>query len=103
MNHEQFAAMSQLLGAYFDQDWMLLYADGPAVVRAIVAETSPDYLRQAAHEIDELLGLGMTEDELAKLFYPELGIYFIPPVDGVSYGDWLRSVRDAFRAGGSRF
>lgn len=94
--------MSQLLGAYFHQDWMAEYADGPAVVRAIVSETSPEYLRQAADEIDELLQLRLTEDELAKLFYPELGIYFIAPVDGISYSDWLRSVRDAFRAGGEQ-
>lgn len=92
--------MSQLLGAYFHQDWMEEYSNGPAVVRAIVNETSPDYLRQAANEIDELLDLRLTEDELAHLFYPELGIYFIAPVDGISYSDWLRSVRDAFRVGG---
>jgi hypothetical protein len=100
MKQERFPAMSQLLGAYFHQDWMLLNSDGAEVVRSIVAETSPDYLSQAAHEIDELLDLRLTEDELAQLFYPELGIYFIPSVDGISYSDWLRSVRDAFRVGG---
>ena len=102
MNEEKFPAMSHLLTAYFHQDWMLLYSDGPAVVRSIVSETSPDYLRQAANEIDELLDLRLTEDKLAQLFYPELGIHFIAPVDGVSYSDWLRSVRDAFRSGAAR-
>lgn len=71
-------------------------SDAAAVVRSIVEENSRVELNKAAAEIDELLHLRTTEDELARLFYPELGIYYIPPVDGVSYRDWLRSVRDAF-------
>src|ERR1043166_31011 len=96
MSHTKFHALGQLLGAYFHQDWTLINSNAAAVIRSIVEESPPAELRRAADDIDELLRLRSTEDELARLFYPELEIYYPPPADGISYSDWLRSVRNAF-------
>ena len=96
MSQTRFYELGQLLGAYFHQDWTLMNSDATVVIRSIVEENPRAELRRAAVEIDELLGLRLSEDELARLFYPELGIYYVPPADGLSYSDWLQSVRNAF-------
>jgi hypothetical protein len=72
----------------------LTIAHAKAVVRSIIEQNSPLELGKAAAQIDGLLTMGLSEDELAHLFYPELGIYYVPPADGLSYADWLRSIRD---------
>src|ERR1044072_4717104 len=96
MSQTRFHALGQLLGAYFHQDWTAMNSDAAAVVHEIVANNARAALSRAAAEIDELLQRLASEDELARVFYPELGIYYTPPADGISYSNWLRSVRNAF-------
>jgi hypothetical protein len=108
--NQRFYELGQFLGAYFHQDWMHVRvrpdwtvdnADAESVVRFFINGNAPERLKKIAEEIEELLALGMSEDELQKLLYTELGIYYMPTADGISYSNWLRSVRDALvsRAG----
>lgn len=95
--------LGQFLGAYFHQDWMHIKirpdwspesADAESVVRYFIDESSPEILKNVADDIDELLAVGMSEEELQQFLYRELGSYYLTTADGVSPGDWLRSVRE---------
>ena len=72
-------------------------AYAPTVVRSYIQQEPPSWVQKAAEQIDEVLSLGMTEEELQEFLYAELGCYYMPTAEGVSYSHWLRSVRDLLR------
>jgi hypothetical protein len=103
----RFYELGQFLGGYFHQDWMHIKlrpdwtpenADAESVVRSFIEQSPPELLKTIAGKIDELLALCMSEDELEKFLYTEFGFYYMPTADGISYADWLRSVRDQLSA-----
>ncbi len=75
-------------------DWTPENADAQSVVRFFIEQNPPEFLKAVAEDIGELLALGMSEGELQEFLYAELGSYYMPTADGISYSDWLRSVRD---------
>jgi hypothetical protein len=100
-----FYELGQFLSAYFNQDWMHIKirpdwtpknADAASVVRYFIDQSPPELLKKVAEDIDELLTVGMSEEELQQFLYAKLGSYYMPTADGVSPSDWLRSVRELF-------
>ena len=101
IDEDKFHALGQFLGAYFHQDWMhikvrpdwtLENADADSVVRWFIASEPASSVRKAAEEIEELLSLGMDESQLEQAIFEDLGSYYLPTADGMSYNEWLRHV-----------
>lgn len=44
-------------------------------------------------ELDALLALGLSEDELEPVLSWDLGCSYDPALDGIKRAEWLRSVR----------
>jgi CdiI immunity protein len=83
--------LEEFLGTYFHQDWREDSATATGVVERYVAEWPSDEIRSAAKELQHLLTETPTEDRLADATR-QLGSYYNPEADGLSYRDWLQKV-----------
>lgn len=91
-------ALGQLLGSYFHQDWPDEFGSDFEALQAIVEFETADQLRDGVKEIDLLLNESYSEVELRDILINEIGCYFEPESQGISYVNWLTRVRDAFLA-----
>jgi len=89
---ERFPALAHLLGAYFHQDFDLEYQSREEAVDDYLSGEPRDYTLQAAAEINDLLALTPSDDDLEEAT-GILGLDLEPP-DGVSLHRWLTDVRD---------
>jgi len=89
---ERFPALAHLLGAYFHQDFDLEYESREEAVDDYLSGEPREYTLQAAAEINDLLALTPSDDDLEEAT-GILGLDLEPP-DGVSLQRWLTDVRD---------
>jgi len=61
---DDYRALYDLLGGYFNQDYEDLYGDYEGAVRTAYAESGPDYRREVVADIDRLLGLRLDDESL---------------------------------------
>jgi contact-dependent growth inhibition (CDI) system CdiI-like immunity protein len=91
-------ALWTLFGAYLHQSFDLEYKDVWAAVRAYRSEGSPSQVESAIEQVDRLLKGLRTEEELRHAV-EELGSYYYPPSEGLTYRDWLTRVEKVLRSG----
>ncbi|MFG3248313.1 contact-dependent growth inhibition system immunity protein [Streptomyces sp. NPDC048187] len=94
--NERFPSLSQLLGAYFHQDFSYIYASREEALDEYVGEADSDDRAQAAREIGELLETVSSEQEL-RTATTALGLDLLPP-RGMSLKEWLETVRHRIAA-----
>jgi hypothetical protein len=103
MTEKRFDALGEFLASYFHQDWRHVKShdgwtpenpDPDAVVESFIEGEPPSSVRKAADEIEELLSLGFNESELKQIIHDDLGSYYLPAADEMSYGDWLRHLHN---------
>lgn len=88
---ERFPQVYRLLAGYFHRDVWEFHGNYDAALAEYVGEARPDDLRQAAREIDELLTMAVSAEELSSAT-AALGLYHGPP-EGVPLRQWLELVR----------
>ncbi|MFG2671120.1 contact-dependent growth inhibition system immunity protein [Streptomyces sp. NPDC048445] len=89
---ERFPELSQMLGAYFHQDFPLEYSSHREALDDYISDTPESHLQQAAEEIREFLTLNESDQSLKKSA-SALGIGSSPP-PGVRLRQWLVDVRE---------
>lgn len=89
---ERFPELSQLLGAYFHQDFPLEYSSHREALDDYISDTPESDLRQVAEEIREFLTLNESDQSLKK-WTSSLGLAVSPP-SGVRLRQWLADVRE---------
>ncbi|MFI6440002.1 contact-dependent growth inhibition system immunity protein [Streptomyces sp. NPDC050759] len=94
--NERFPALSQLLGAYFHQDFSSFYDSREEALDEYVSEVLPEDRAQAAQEIIELLTMVSSDQELDTAA-TALGLDLLPP-DGMSLRQWLELIRHRIAA-----
>lgn len=94
--NERFPALSQLLGAYFHQDFSSVYESRDEALDEYVSEAVPEDRAQAAQEIGELLTMVSSEQELDTAA-TALGLDLLPP-QGMSLRQWLELIRNRIAA-----
>ncbi|HRZ47695.1 MAG TPA: contact-dependent growth inhibition system immunity protein [Candidatus Paceibacterota bacterium] len=97
MKTEKFRNLVQFLGGCFNQDWRLDDPTPEAVVMRFVAENSEEFVTDVVSELDELLSLSLTEEELQRVLFEEFHCYYLPTE--TSIGDWLSHVRASLSVG----
>ncbi|MEO6034748.1 MAG: contact-dependent growth inhibition system immunity protein [Verrucomicrobiota bacterium] len=97
MKPEQFRNLVQFLGGCFNQDWRLDDPTPEAVVVRFVAENSNEFVGDVVSELDELLSLSLTEDELRRMLFEEFHCYYLPTETSIR--DWLSHVRASLSVG----
>lgn len=96
MMNENLNALGQLLGCYFHQDWPDEYESDQAALLAIVREEPKEQVMAGLKEIDQLLAVPRSEIDFRMIMVDKVGCYFDPASQGMTYGDWLRKVREVF-------
>lgn len=94
MTYEKLDALGQLLGCYFHQDWPDEFESDAVALRAIVEAEPKEQISRGVSEIDEILANPPSESDLREILVDKVGCYFDPSSQGLSYGQWLRHVRD---------
>ncbi|SED32583.1 hypothetical protein SAMN04490357_4503 [Streptomyces misionensis] len=89
---KQFPELRHLLAAYFHQDFSRFYQSHTEALDDYFSGTSPEDIAQAAGEIESLLALVDSEEELDRVT-EILGLQVYPP-DGVPLRQWLADIRE---------
>ena len=90
--NERFPELSQLLGAYFHQNFSYIYESRDEALDEYVSESTPDECAQAVRELGELLTMVSSDQELHTAT-TALGLGLLPP-QGLSLRQWLELIRD---------
>ncbi|TQJ87377.1 contact-dependent growth inhibition system immunity protein [Streptomyces sp. SLBN-31] len=94
--NERFPELSQLLGAYFHQDFFSFYDSRDDALDEYVAEVLPENRAQAAQELGELMAM-VTSDQELHTAADALGLSLLPP-EGMSLRQWLELLRHRITA-----
>jgi hypothetical protein len=89
-------ALGQLLGCYLHQDWLDDYDNYSSALQAVVTSEPKEKIAAGVGEIDALLVRGLPEKDLKAILVEQIGCYFDPSSDGLTYKQWLIRVRSAF-------
>lgn len=93
---EKMKALEQILGCYFHQDWTDEFESDEAALRAIIESEPTEQIQSGVREIDELLASSLPEDQLKAILIDKAGCYFDPGAIGMTYGIWLKKLRNDF-------
>ena len=96
MKYKNLNALGQLLGCYFHQDWFEEFESDIAALHSIVESEPKERLSAGVAEIDGLLMASLPENELKTILTDEVGCYFEPTSQGITYTEWLKRVRQKF-------
>lgn len=97
MNYESVRTLGQVLGCYFHQDWPDEFDSDHAALQEILKAESIERLKICAEEIEEILNAHLSESDLRELLINEVGCYFEPASNGMTYKQWLVVVQEKFR------
>jgi hypothetical protein len=89
--------LAQFLGAYFHQDWSLESTDAEGVLRSFMRNEPQETVRQVCDEIEQLLKRDLSDEELGSIVHGELGSYYSPAADGMTYRQWLHWIQTYLR------
>jgi len=98
MTYKRLAALEQLLGSYFHQDWTDEFGSNTSALQSIVESEPKEQLAAGVDEIDALLAASLPEGDLETILTDQVGCYFDPSSDGITYAQWLTRVRQKFVA-----
>jgi len=86
----RYPKLRYFFAAYFHQDWV----DSDSfedVVYDFLAEPAAT-IRQATRELEEFVGLDLSEKELEEIVYEDLGCFVHAPGLGLTCRQWLEGV-----------
>ncbi|WP_107771067.1 contact-dependent growth inhibition system immunity protein [Nocardioides sediminis] len=92
MNKADYPALSQLLGAYFHQDWHDEYGGSWEAAVDDFARREPSRVRGVTAEIATLMRTTHSAAELKKAL-DGLGNFYWAGDDSESYSEWLRNIK----------
>lgn len=95
MTIKKLDALEQLLGCYLHQDWLDEFDDDAAALQAIIESEPKQQIAAGVDEIDVLLAAELPEKELRTILVDQVGCYFDPSSEGLTYKQWLGRVRSA--------
>jgi len=113
VSENEFPHLRQFLASYFNEDWWLEHTSPVEafehtlepfeflyrrVVASFIADSAPRELLETADEIERLLEVCLTDEELHTVVTRTLGGNYWPG-DNSGYRPWLRAVRGQLLAG----
>ncbi len=94
MNDNDYPSLSQFLGAYFHQDFMLDYGSPDGAITTFLAEASPEFVAEVCNDlINVILLLERTHDH-ENFLWRVLGCNYRPIADGLTIEEWLKHVHE---------
>jgi hypothetical protein len=94
---ENYNSLKQLLGCYFHQDWPEEFDNSRQAVQAILEGEPHKQILQGIEEIDMLLSEARSESDWREIIINQIGCYFEPESEGVTYSEWLTQLKKTFQ------
>lgn len=91
MNRDKFPHLSNLMGAYFHQDWDLEFSTYQEVLAYFINVTFEEDRIKTIKELKELLSLNLDEEQLHDFLVNELHCDY-SPLPELSHTEWLLEV-----------
>ena len=102
MIREKLPNLEQFLSGYFHEDWKVQATDAETVIRLYLNDGTTSIVPQVINEIDRLLQMNLSEEQLGDLLIYDLGCCYDPQFQGMSDVEWLRWVRTSLKQGISK-
>jgi hypothetical protein len=96
MTLKKLDVLKQLLSCYLHQDWLDEFENDVSALQAIIEFESKEQIVAGIAEIDLLLAAELSESDLRMILVDQVGCYFDPNSEGITYKQWLGRVRSAF-------
>lgn len=91
--NEKYPALSYLLRCYFNQDFELLFGNADETLAAYKATETVEEQLQMKAEIDCLLALSLSDDELQDILLNKIDCSYYYPNEWPSSEQWLKHIR----------
>lgn len=86
-----------MFSAYLNQDFDLMFGTADEAIRAFVQHGTPAKVSLVISDVEKVLSMRLSEEDLQKLILQELGSYYYFPAEWASGELWLRHVLDILR------
>jgi hypothetical protein len=97
MTDQKLNNLAQFFGAYFHQDWRLDDPTPEVVIKRFLEMNPEDEVQKVVVELDELLSLSLSEEELRRKLFEEFLCYYVPTETSIR--DWLSHIRASLSVG----
>lgn len=91
--NEKYPALSYLLRCYFNQDFEVLFGNAYETLAAYKATETVEEQLQMKAEIDYLLALSLSDDELQDILLIKIDCSYYYPNEWSSSEQWLKHIR----------
>ncbi|MGJ0194795.1 contact-dependent growth inhibition system immunity protein [Pantoea sp. RRHST58] len=90
--NEKFPSLSYLLRCYFNQDFEVLFGNADETLAAYRATETVEERLQLKFEIDELITLSLSDDELQNILLNKIDCGYYYPNEWPSSEEWLKHI-----------
>lgn len=89
----QYPALRHFFGAYFHQDFDLLFNDEEGAINAFLNLEPPESIAASLAELNQILAAKPREEDVDMLLQ-QLGVAYDPTAAGRTNLDWIRHVKE---------
>ena len=89
---DEFPALFQFFGGWFNQDWDLDAADDNGVIRRFVEEEAPEQVAAVRQQLNRFLDLHLDESATEEALARDFGCDYNSAPNGLSVTEWLHKV-----------
>jgi len=93
MTNDDLPELFQFLGACFHEDWMCESALADDIIKSFIADSEKATLLNVVKEIEALLALNLTENDLRNFLLKEIGCCYCYWHEWPNGNEWLEHVK----------
>lgn len=97
--NQDYPELQQFLAGYFNQDWVDDHESANEVIDVFISESSKETVIKVQLELDRLLSIKKTEQELQDYLLTDIGCYYYYPNEWSDGKTWLQHVALALKNG----
>ena len=94
---EKYPSLSYLLRCYFNQDFEVLFGNADETLAAYKATETAEERLQMKAEIDRLLALSLSDDELQDILLNKIDCSYYYPNEWSSSEEWLKHISNIMK------
>ncbi|WP_242175072.1 MULTISPECIES: contact-dependent growth inhibition system immunity protein [unclassified Pseudomonas] len=90
--NKDFPELQQFLAGYFNQDWVDEHKNANEVIASFISEASEETIAKVKQELNTLILIDQTEQELQDFLFSNIGCYYYYPNEWRDGTSWLKHV-----------
>ena len=99
MIKDKLPQLFQFFAGTFNQDW---YCDGEnaeELIHFFLKNNPSSWVREVVYALKLLLEMNFSDQQLDDIVAQDLGCSYDPALDGMSYTEWVRWIKDTLKKG----